>query len=266
VYQDMQMIWDLFTNTAEAAEIVGDPVFADSLLQTREKLLPAKIGKYGQLQEWYQDIDHPDSHHRHIGHLYAVAPGHQISPITTPELAEAAKVSLNMRGDGRYLEQELASGGNWSRAHRMWCWIRLLDGNRGNKILGEILTEQGFENVLTHQHADYHLNRPDFYMEDGLYLHYQLDASASIPGAITEMLLQSHLDELHLLPALPDEFASGSITGIKARGGYQVDLEWEDHELKKAVIASQHNKMPVIRLKGQVVDMGTESRIKFIMM
>ena len=99
-------------------------------------------------------------------------------------------------------------------------------------------------------------------MEDGLYLHYQLDASASIPGAITEMLLQSHLDELHLLPALPDEFASGSITGIKARGGYQVDLEWENHELKKAVITSQHNKIPVIRVNGQVVDPGKESRIE----
>ncbi|MGK7397641.1 MAG: glycoside hydrolase family 95 protein [Candidatus Cyclobacteriaceae bacterium M3_2C_046] len=264
IYQDMQMIRDLFANTAKAADMIGDYNFADSLRQTSKRLLPAKIGKYGQLQEWYQDIDHPEGHHRHIGHLYAVAPGNQISPFTTPELAQAAKVSLNLRGDGRYPEQELASGGNWSRAHRMWCWIRLLDGNRANKILSQILTEQGFENVLTHQHADYHWNRPDLYQEDGLFLHFQLDASASIPGAITEMLLQSHLDELHLLPALPDEFANGSISGIKARGGYRVDLLWENHQLKKAVIYSKIRQKPVIRVKGRLINPDKESNIEIV--
>ena len=122
-----------------------------------------------------------------------VAPGNQIHPTITPELAEAAKTSLNMRGDGRYMEQEVAAGGNWSRAHRMWCWARLLDGNRANKIMTEMLTEQGFENVLTNQHAPYSNGRDDLYKEDGLFLHYQLDGSASLPGCITEMIMQSHL-------------------------------------------------------------------------
>ncbi len=265
VYQDIQMIWDLFSNTSNAAQMAGEADFADSLLQVREKLLPLKIGKHGQLQEWYKDIDHPDCHHRHISHLYAVCPGNQIHPVTTPKLAEAAKKSLNMRGDGRFLEQELASGGNWSRAHRMWCWTRLLDGNRANKILNETLTEQGFENGLTFQHAEYHWERKDFYMEDGMYLHFQLDATASIPGCIAEMLLQSHLNEIHLLPALPDEFQTGKISGIRARGGYTIDMEWKDMKLERATIhADRKDKKPVVRLKEKLVDMDTDQRIHFV--
>ncbi len=262
VYQDMQMIWDLFTNTSRAAEIVGETGFADSLLRVREKLLPPKTGKHGQLQEWYQDIDHPDCHHRHIAHLYAVCPGTQIHPTTTPELAQAAKTSLNMRGDGRYLEQELASGGNWARAHRMWTWTRLLDGNRANKIMTEMLTEQGFENGLTYQHADYSMGRENFYMEDGLYCHFQLDGSAALPGCIAEMIVQSHLGEIHLLPALPDEFKTGRITGIRARGNYTLDVKWEDGALIEAVIhCPSESQVPKIRLDNQIVSPESDKRV-----
>lgn len=265
VYQDIEMVWDLFTNTSKAASIIGEIDFADSLLRTKEKLLPLKIGKHGQLQEWYEDIDHPDCHHRHIAHLYAVCPGIQIHPTTTPALAEAAKKSLNMRGDGRFLQQELASGGNWARAHRMWCWTRLLDGNRANKILTELLSEQGFENGLTFQHAAYHWERKDFYQEGELYCHFQLDASASIPGCIAEMLVQSHLDEIHLLPALPDEFKTGKISGIKARGGYTIDMEWKDHELVWAdIYTNSDNSKPNIRLKGKIINLEEYDRIRQI--
>ncbi|MDX1284004.1 MAG: hypothetical protein R3182_03285, partial [Draconibacterium sp.] len=265
VYQDMEMLWDLFTNTSEAAKLVGEKEFADSLLTVREKLLPLKIGKHGQLQEWYDDIDHPDCHHRHIAHLYAVAPGFQIHPTTTPELAEAAKVSLNMRGDGRYMEQELAAGGNWSRAHRMWCWARLLDGNRTNKIMTEILTEQGFENVLTHQHANYGWERKNYFKEGDLYCHYQLDASGSIPGCIVEMIVQSHMGEIHLLPCLPDEFKTGKVTGVLARGNYELNIEWEDGELISAIITCpSETEIPQIRLKDKIVSSENEERIKLI--
>ena len=160
-----------------------------------------------------------------------------------------------MRGDGRFLEQEQASGGNWSRAHRMWCWVRLMDGNRSNKILTGILTEQGFENVLTHQHAGYSSGREDFYMDGDLYCHFQLDASASIPGCIAEMLLQSHMDEIHLLPALPDEFSTGKVTGLKARGGYSIDMEWKDHKLVHADIYNVGDGvLPAIRLWNKIID------------
>ncbi len=264
VYQDIEMLWDLFTNTSDAAKILGDTNFADSLLKIREYLLPLKIGKYGQLQEWYDDIDDPECHHRHIAHLYAVCPGRQINPIITPELADAAIKSLNMRGDGRYLSQELASGGNWARAHRMWCWTRLLDGNRANKIMTEMLTEEGFENGLTFQHANYSWERKDFYMEGDLYCHFQLDGSASVPGCIAEMLVQSHLNEIHLLPALPDELKTGRITGLKARGGYRINMEWKDGELIKAVIFSAiKNDVPVIRLKNELADNNMNNKIEF---
>ncbi len=265
VYQDMEMLWDLFTNTAEAAKILGEIEFADSLLVAREKLLPLKIGKYGQLQEWYEDIDHPDCHHRHIAHLYAAAPGRQIHPTTTPELAEAAKRSLDMRGDGRFMEQEDASGGNWARAHRMWAWTRLMDGDRANKIMTELLTEEGFENGLTYQHAPYNgTGGPELFTEpDGMFCNFQLDASGALPGCIAEMLVQSHLGEIQLLPALPQEFHTGKITGVRARGGFTVDLEWKDGELMKAVITG--NRVPIIRLKDQIIKIEDDNRIEVIL-
>jgi alpha-L-fucosidase 2 len=266
VYQDMEMLWDLFTNTAEAAAILGELSFADTLIKAREKLLPLKIGKYGQLQEWYEDIDDPDCHHRHIAHLYAVAPGRQIHPTTTPELAEAAKKSLNMRGDGRYMEQEVAAGGNWSRAHRMWAWTRLLDGERANKIMTETLTEQGFENGLSYQHAPYNgTGGPEVYTEpDGMYCNWQLDASGALPGCIAEMVVQSHMGEIHLLPALPQEFKTGRLTGIQARGGYGIDIEWKESDLVKAVIRGQSGEIPKIRLKDHLVDLSADDRIEFV--
>ena len=263
VYQDIEMIWDLFTNTSQAANLLGESGFADSLLRVREKLLPLKTGKHGQLQEWYADIDSPDCHHRHIAHLYAVCPGTQIHPTITPDLSDAAKKSLDMRGDGRYLQQELASGGNWARAHRMWCWTRLLDGNRANKILTELLTEQGFENGLTFQHANYHWERRDLFMEGELYCHFQLDASASIPGCIAEMLVQSHMGEIHLLPALPEEFKTGEIKGLKARGGYIIDMAWEDMQLLSATIKCPPKKdITTLMLKNDLINIKDYENIK----
>jgi alpha-L-fucosidase 2 len=263
VYQDMEMLWDLFTNTAEAAKILHENVFADSLMVAREKLLPLKIGKYGQLQEWYQDIDNPETHHRHIAHLYAVAPGRQIHPTKNPELAKAAKKSLNMRGDGRYMEQEDASGGNWARAHRMWAWTRLMDGERASKIMGELITEQGFENGLTYQHAPYNGNGgPEMQREeDGMHCNWQLDASAALPGCIAEMIVQSHMNEIHLLPALSEELKTGKISGVKARGNYTLDISWKDGELVKAIIKRNNTVIPVIRIKNELIDLEKDSRI-----
>jgi hypothetical protein len=130
----------------------------------------------------------------------------------------------------------------------------------------ELLTEEGFENVTTYQHADYDWQRPDLYKEnDSLFCHFQLDASASLPGCIAEMLIQSHLGELDLLPALPEEFQTGNVTGLKARGGYTIDLNWEDGNLKDAVIhLSGSMKIPVIRVKGIITDPGKASNIRIL--
>jgi alpha-L-fucosidase 2 len=226
--------------------------------------LPLKIGKHGQLQEWHEDIDHPNCHHRHIAHLYAVAPGKQIHPTTTPELAEAARVALNMRGDGRFMEQEVAAGGNWARAHRMWAWTRLMDGERANRIMTELLTEQGFENGLTYQHAPYG-GEPRMYREsDEMFCHFQLDASAALPGCIAEMIVQSHMGEIHLLPALPEEFKTGRLSGVQARGGYTLDLAWKDGELTRAVITSPAARVPAIRLKDERIDVAADERIEVV--
>lgn len=265
VYQDIEMLWDLFTNTSDAAKILGYSQFADSLLRTREKLLPLKTGKFGQLQEWYEDIDNPECHHRHIAHLYALCPGKQIHPVITPELAIAAKKSLDMRGDGRFPEQETVSGGNWARAHRMWCWTRLMDGNRANKIMTEMLTEQGFENVLTFQHASFNSGGPDFYTEGELNCHFQLDGSASVPGCIAEMLVQSHLGMIHILPALPDEFKTGKITGIKARGGYEINMEWKNGKLANAeIFYKKNNPKPKVFFDNKIIQPGEMKNIKLI--
>jgi alpha-L-fucosidase 2 len=248
------MIRDLFAMSMRSAEILqSDHDFNKKLKTLSKKLVPNLIGKYGQLQEWQADIDSPEDHHRHIAHLYAVCPGSEIHPLITPKLADAAKVSLNLRGDGRYLTNDSASGGNWSMCWRIWCWARLMDGNRANKIFDQMLREQGFENLLTFQHAGYSMGRPDLYREtENLFLYFQLDASASTPGFMAEMLLQSHLDQIILLPALPDEWKDGTVTGLLARGGHKVDIQWKDGELVKAVITTA-GKIPVIRVNDKIV-------------
>jgi alpha-L-fucosidase 2 len=257
--QDAQMIRDLFAMSICSAEILQiDHDFNKKLKTLSKKLVPNLIGKYGQLQEWQADIDSPEDHHRHIAHLYAVCPGNEIHPLITPKLADAAKVSLNLRGDGRYLTNDSASGGNWSMCWRIWCWARLMDGNRANKIFDQMLREQGFENLLTFQPAGYSMGRPDLYREtENLFLHFQLDASASTPGFMAEMLLQSHLDQIILLPALPDEWKDGTVTGLLARGGHKVDIQWKDGELVKAVITTA-GKIPVIRVKDKIVTRGDD--------
>ncbi|HVY75214.1 MAG TPA: glycoside hydrolase N-terminal domain-containing protein [Puia sp.] len=264
-YQDIEMVWDLFTNTASAAKQLGHQAFADSLLHARSKLLPLKIGRYGQLQEWYWDIDRLDGHHRHIAHLYAVCPGDEISPLITPALAKAAAQSLNMRGEKRYPVQENPSGGNWSRADRIACWVRLQDGDRANKIFTELLTEEGFENLLTFQHATWSNGRPDLYKEnDSTFLVFQLDASAAVPFFMSEMLLQSQLGDIQLLPALPSEWPDGSVRGLLARGGYTVDIEWAHGQLKSAVIRGTRGaNRPAIRIKNTLVK-EPDPRIKYI--
>ena len=256
--QDTEMLWDLFTNTMEAATILrADPDFRKTLSEARDKLYPLQTGRFGQLQEWASDIDDTACHHRHIAHLYAVCPGREINPITDTALAGAAKKALEMRGDKRYLNADPASGGNWSLAHRMWCWGRLLEAEKANAIFTYLLTVEGFPNLLTFQQAGYHWEHPEQYKEnDSLYCHFQLDASASVPGFMAEMLLQSHLGEIHLLPALPNEFRTGSVKGLRARGGYKVDMEWKNGELVHATITSPHGiTLPPVRVKGKVVDL-----------
>lgn len=255
-FQDIQMIGDLFDNTAHAARLVGDYAFADSVEHVRGQLLPLRIGRHGQLQEWYDDIDHPDNKHRHLAHLYAVYPGNQIHPYTTPELAEAARVSMNMRGEGRQPKFSPHAGGAWSMAHRISVWVRLLDADRAWSVYRTMMKQQGFENLTFYQQtpgptASFH----EMYAEEVDHAKFLMDANGALPGSVAEMLVQTYDGVLHLLPALPSVLDQGEITGLRTRGGYRVSLSWSNGRLVQARVAVPEGMpQPRLRLAGTLYE------------
>lgn len=225
------VVREILLDAIEASKVLGvDKKKRKQWNDVLSKLVPYKIGRYGQLMEWSTDIDDPKDEHRHVNHLFGLHPGHTVSPVTTPELATAAKVVLLHRGDG-------ATG--WSMGWKLNQWARLQDGNHAYTLFGNLLKNGTVDNLW-----DTH---PPF----------QIDGNFGGTAGVTEMLLQSHMGFIQLLPALPNAWKDGSVSGICAKGNFEVDMIWENNQLKEATVHSGAGGNCVIKYGDKMLSFKT---------
>ncbi|WP_242082401.1 glycosyl hydrolase family 95 catalytic domain-containing protein [Aestuariivivens sediminis] len=233
---DNQLVFDVFSNVITASQILDiDTSFADSLKVMRKQLPPMQIGRHGQLQEWINDWDRPNDKHRHISHLYGLYPSAQISPFKNPKLFKSAEQTLEFRGD-------VSTG--WSMGWKVNFWARMLNGNRAYKLIKTQLTlvEDGISTGGTYPNLfDAH---PPF----------QIDGNFGCTAGIAEMLIQSHDEAVHLLPALPEAWTQGYVRGLKARGGFEVEMKWSKNMLDTVKVKSEKGGNLRLRSLEKLVD------------
>ncbi len=226
------VVREVLLDAIAAAEVLKtDKDLCKQWKEVLDKLAPYQIGRYGQLMEWSTDIDNPKDNHRHVNHLFGLHPGHTISPITTPELSEASKVVLQHRGDG-------ATG--WSMGWKLNQWARLHDGNHAYVLYGNLLKNGTLDN-LWDTHAP-----------------FQIDGNFGGTAGVTEMLLQSHAGFIHLLPALPDRWKDGTVSGLYARGNFEVDMTWSEGSLDNARIQSHSGGLCTVYYQGEKISFKTQ--------
>ncbi len=239
---DMQILRDLFDAATQASEVLGvDAEWRARVHTMRARLAPMQIGRQGQLQEWLEDWDAgaPEQNHRHVSHLYGLFPSSQITKIGTPDLFAAARKSLETRGDP-------ATG--WSLAWKINLWARLQDGDRAHKLLADLLTPEHTAPNLFDLHPP-----------------FQIDGNFGAVSGVTEMMLQSHAGEIHLLPALPTAWPDGAVTGLRARGAFTVDVAWQAGKLTHASIVSHSDAPCTVRLGDKVLKFSTVAGKRYVL-
>ena len=235
---DHQIIRHLFSSTAAAAEILGvDEDLRGELASAGARIAPNQIGRFGQLQEWLEDKDDPKNTHRHVSHMWGLYPGDEITPGVTPELADGCRVALEHRGMGNV---------GWSLAWQVNLWARLGDASRAHQSLNKLLADNMNPNLFNQCWSD----RP---------LPFQIDGNFGGCAGIAEMLLQSHGGIVHLLPALPSAWPSGSVAGLKARDGFLVDITWNNHEVTSYRIEATRPVHLKLRVGKQIIERGMKA-------